>query len=117
MNLLIAGYEEDKGPSLYFMDYLASLHDLPRCAHGYAAHFTLGLLDRFYKKDLSEKEAIEIINRCIRELETRFLVNRTGFVIKIVDKVCIIFNMSNSFVERSARYSRGEAHVRFSRMF
>jgi 20S proteasome subunit beta 4 len=87
VNLLIAGYEAGKGPSLYFMDYLASLHDLPRCAHGYGAHFTLGLLDRFYKKDLTEKEAIDIIYRCIKELETRFLVNRTGFVIKIVDKV------------------------------
>ena len=69
------------------MDYLASIHELSRCAHGYAAHFTLGLLDRFYKKDLTEEEGVEIIHRCILELETRFLVNRTGFVIKIVDKV------------------------------
>ena len=88
VNLMIAGYEEGKGPSLYFMDYLASLHELPRCAHGYAAHFTLGLLDRFYKRDLTEAEGIHIIRQCISELETRFLINRTGFVIKIVDKVC-----------------------------
>lgn len=88
VNLIIGGYEPGKGPSLFFMDYLASLHELPRCAHGYAAHFTLGLLDRFYKKDLSEAEGVEIIHRCIAELETRFLVNRTGFVIKILDKVC-----------------------------
>ena len=88
VNLIIGGYEPSKGPSLFFMDYLASIHELSRCAHGYAAHFTLGLLDRFYKKDLSEAEGIEIIHRCISELETRFLVNRTGFVIKIVDKVC-----------------------------
>lgn len=88
VNLLIGGYEEKKGPSLYFMDYLASLHELPRCAHGYAAHFTLGLLDRFYKKDLTEAEGIDIIHKCIHELATRFLVNRTGFTIKIVDKVC-----------------------------
>lgn len=88
VNLIIGGYEEKKGPSLFFMDYLASIHELSRCAHGYAAHFTLGLLDRFYKQDLSEEEGLEIIHRCIHELETRFLVNRTGFVIKIVDKVC-----------------------------
>jgi 20S proteasome subunit beta 4 len=88
VNLMIAGYEDGKGPSLYYMDYLASLHELPRCAHGYAAHFTLGLLDRFYKRDLTEAEGIHIIRQCISELETRFLINRSGFVIKIVDKVC-----------------------------
>ena len=68
------------------MDYLASLHELTRAAHGYAAHFTLGLLDRFYKKDLTEEEGINIIRLCIAELAIRFLANRTGFVIKIVDK-------------------------------
>ncbi len=86
VNLIIGGYEEGKGPQLFFMDYLASLHELSRCAHGYAAHFTLGLLDRFYKKDLSEEEGIDIIYKCIGELETRFLVNRTGFVIKLINK-------------------------------
>jgi 20S proteasome subunit beta 4 len=86
VNLLIAGYEEKTGPSLFFMDYLASIHELPRAAHGYGAHFTLGLLDRFYKKDLTQEEGINIIKLCIKELATRFLVNRTGFVIKLVDK-------------------------------
>lgn len=100
VNLMIAGYEEGKGPSLYFMDYLASLHELPRCAHGYAAHFTLGLLDRFYKRDLSEEEGVDIIRRCIQELETRFLINRTGFTIKIVDKVCDAQNMHMTIILR-----------------
>ena len=86
VNLLVAGYEEKTGPSLYFMDYLASIHEIPRAAHGYAAHFTLGLLDRFYKKDLTEEEGIQIIRMCIQELATRFLVNRTGFIIKLVSK-------------------------------
>jgi len=43
-------------------------------------------LDRFYKKDLTQEEGIKIIKLCIQELATRFLVNRTGFVIKLVDK-------------------------------
>lgn len=94
VNLLIAGYEEKTGPSLYFMDYLASIHEIPRAAHGYAAHFTLGLLDRYYKKDLTEEEGMKIIYMCIEELKTRFLVNRTGFTIKVVNKVCNPINLS-----------------------
>jgi 20S proteasome subunit beta 4 len=94
VNLLIAGYEEMTGPSLYFMDYLASIHEIPRAAHGYAAHFTLGLLDRYYKKDLTEEEGMKIIYMCIEELKTRFLVNRTGFTIKVVNKVCTSINLS-----------------------
>lgn len=33
-NLLLAGYDES-GPSLYFLDYLGTMHKMPFGAHGY----------------------------------------------------------------------------------
>merc|ERR1719261_317912 len=58
VDLLIAGYDEDEGPSLYFMDYLSSMQKLNKAAHGYGAYFTLGLMDRHWNPDISEEEGL-----------------------------------------------------------
>lgn len=36
-NLLMAGYDEDTGPALYWCDYLATLHQMNICGTGYGA--------------------------------------------------------------------------------
>merc|ERR1719401_255584 len=48
VDMLIAGVDDGK-PSLYFMDYLASMEKINKAAHGYGAMFTLGLMDRYWK--------------------------------------------------------------------
>lgn len=40
VNMLIGGYDK-KGPSLYYMDYMASMHKMDFAAHGYGSYFTL----------------------------------------------------------------------------
>ena len=47
--MLIAGEDEHEGPSLYFLDYLASMVKLPYAVHGYGSFFTLSILDKYYK--------------------------------------------------------------------
>uniref|UniRef100_A0A8C4WZN5 Proteasome subunit beta n=1 Tax=Eptatretus burgeri TaxID=7764 RepID=A0A8C4WZN5_EPTBU len=49
VNLLLAGCDDIDGPSLFYMDYLASMARVPFAAHGYASHLTITLLDRFYR--------------------------------------------------------------------
>eukprot|EP00419_Tripos_fusus_P085201 CAMPEP_0172862268 /NCGR_PEP_ID=MMETSP1075-20121228/73750_1 /TAXON_ID=2916 /ORGANISM="Ceratium fusus, Strain PA161109" /LENGTH=192 /DNA_ID=CAMNT_0013710551 /DNA_START=47 /DNA_END=625 /DNA_ORIENTATION=+ len=83
-DLLIAGMDDD-GPSLYFMDYLSAMEKVNKAAQGYGAFFTLGLMDRYYKPDLSLEEAKEIIRKCIKEMETRFIINLGNFKCKVVD--------------------------------
>merc|ERR1712125_7221 len=84
-NLLLGGYDTT-GPSLYYMDYLASLQKMPYGIQGHASYFLLSILDKEYHPNLSEEEARTIINNCITELKTRFLINSPNFIIKIVDK-------------------------------
>lgn len=55
MNLLIAGFEKEKGPVLYWMDYLAAMQPMPFALHGYGAFFCLGLLDKLYKPSMLYK--------------------------------------------------------------
>jgi len=84
-NLLLGGIDEE-GPSLYFVDYLASLNKLEYAAHGYCSYFCLSILDKYYKTDLSLDEGLTIIEKCITELRDRFVINSPNFVIKVVDK-------------------------------
>jgi len=48
VNLLMAGFDKEAGPELYFMDYLASLNKVPFGAHGYGSMFTVSIMDRHY---------------------------------------------------------------------
>ena len=52
----MAGYDKTEGPSLFFMDYLASMNKCPFAAHGYGAFFSLAILDRFYTEGEYYKE-------------------------------------------------------------
>ena len=85
-NLLLGGFDKSTGSSLYYLDYLASLNKVNFGCHGYASNFILSIFDREWKEGLDEKAGMEIINKCIAELQTRFLVHMPKFLIKIVDK-------------------------------
>lgn len=86
VNLLLAGVEDDGTPSLYFMDYFASMVKEKFAAHGYGSFFVLSTLDRYYKEDMTREEAIELLKLCIREVQSRFIVNLNAFSVKIIDK-------------------------------
>ncbi|XP_073419075.1 proteasome subunit beta type-2 [Dendrobates tinctorius] len=86
VNMLLAGYDEHDGPSLFYMDYLASLAKAPFAAHGYGAHLTLSILDRYYKPDLTREEAVELLKKCIAELKKRFILSLPAFTVRVIDK-------------------------------
>merc|ERR1711998_538366 len=86
VDLLIGGWEEDVGPSLYFLDYLASMQKVPYACHGYAGYFCTSTIDRYYTPNLSLDEGMDIIRKCLHEIQTRFLVNTPNFTVKVVDK-------------------------------
>lgn len=88
VNMLIAGVD-DQGPSLFFMDYLASLIKVPFAVHGYGGMFTLSILDRYYKKGLTKEEALDLLQKCITEIQRRFLVDAPQFRARIVSKTGI----------------------------
>ena len=47
VNLLIGGYDlADHKPTLYWVDYLGTVVEVPFASHGYGSYFALSLLDR-----------------------------------------------------------------------
>lgn len=82
----MAGYDKGIGPSLYFIDYLATLHKVDKGAFGYGSFFCLSLMDRYYHSGMSLPEAIKLVDECIAEIRSRLIVAPPNFLIKIVDK-------------------------------
>eukprot|EP00170_Pyropia_yezoensis_P003034 contig_12746_g3041 len=85
-NMLLAGYDEHVGPSLYYLDYLATLHKMDFSALGYASFFVLSTLDRHWKKNMSVDEALVVLKKCIKEVQTRMIISQPKFTIKLVGK-------------------------------
>mmetsp|Transcript_27269 Transcript_27269/g.79476 ORF Transcript_27269/g.79476 Transcript_27269/m.79476 type:complete len:191 (-) Transcript_27269:397-969(-) len=84
-NVLLGGFDKSAGPSLYYLDHLSSLQKVNFGAHGYASNFVLSIFDREWKHGLTLEEARAIIDKCIFELQTRFLLSQPKFKLKIVD--------------------------------
>lgn len=84
-NSLLAGYDKN-GASLYFLDYLAALAKVNFGAQGYASNFVLSVFDREWRENLTLEEGIEVIKKCIHELQTRFIISQPVFIVKVVDE-------------------------------
>ena len=82
-NVLVGGCDGE-GSRLYWIDYLATLTELPFAAHGYASYFVLSLMDRHYRKDMTVEEGLGLLKMCLQELKTRFIVNLPTFSVKII---------------------------------
>lgn len=86
VNLLMAGHDKEAGPSLYFLDHLASLQKMPFAMHGYGSMFALSIMDKYYRPDLDYEGAKELLIKCLNEVQKRFIVNFGKFRVRIVDK-------------------------------
>merc|ERR1712157_685535 len=58
-----AGWDEEKGPSLYWMDYFGSL-----------------------AKPNATAQGLDLVRMCIDQLSTRYVIKLQSFIVKIVDK-------------------------------
>ncbi|KAH9424622.1 proteasome subunit beta type-2-like [Dermatophagoides pteronyssinus] len=87
VNLMMAGYDKliDK-PHLSYMDYLATTVEVPYGAHGYGSFFVMGLLDRIYKPDCTADEAIEMMKKCVAEIQRRLIINQPAFQLCKIDR-------------------------------
>ncbi|CAH8669233.1 unnamed protein product [Heterobilharzia americana] len=86
VNMLIAGYDSQTGPELYFLDYLASLVKVPFAVHGYGSLVTLSILDRMHRPDMTVEEAVTLLRSCIQEVQKRLVINLDRYMVRIVTK-------------------------------
>ena len=85
VNCLLAGFEGDE-PKLYWLDYLGSVIETSKAAHGYAEFLTSSVMDTLQTADLTEEQGLRVIDQCLRSMAERFVISQTSFTIKIVRK-------------------------------
>merc|ERR1712093_692726 len=73
INLLIAGYDDGVGPSLYYLDFLATIHMMNVAGFGYGANFVLSMIDKLWKPDLTQHDALLVMRKGIDELKQRLV--------------------------------------------
>ena len=89
VNCLLGGYDAPSGKgkgSLYWMDNYAALSKVNYGCQGYASNFCLSIMDRDWTEGLDQDQAVAIVDKCIRELEVRFMMSQPNFIVKVVDK-------------------------------
>lgn len=84
-NLLIAGFDAKTGPSLFWLDYLATMHKMNFAGTGYGSMFSSSIFDRYWKPDLTEGEALNIMEMAIAEVKKRLVVAPSHYMIKVID--------------------------------
>ena len=95
VNLLLGGFDPTSStPSLYWIDYLGTLGTVPYAAHGYGAYFALSTMDRWYDPEGDLEKGLELLRKCIAELETRFIVNLGGWSIRGASCYAVFFFFS-----------------------
>lgn len=113
VNLLLGGVDPITGkPSLYWLDYLASLAPLPYAAHGYAQYvnftkliifhcchhtryyadclflryYCLSILDKHHHPDIDYEQGMKLLRLCTDELKRRLPIDFKGMMVKVVTK-------------------------------
>ncbi|CAO3628937.1 unnamed protein product [Cunninghamella echinulata] len=87
VNMILGGFDtKTEKPELFWIDYLGAMASLPFACQGYGAYFCTSLMDRHYKPDMTVDEAKHLLQLCLNELKTRFIVNFPKFNVKLVTK-------------------------------
>ncbi|RYP48964.1 hypothetical protein DL768_005236 [Monosporascus sp. mg162] len=87
VNLLLGGVDPiTHKPSLFWLDYLASLAPVPYAAHGYAQYYCLSILDKHHHPDITLHQGIKLLELCTDELKRRMPIDFKGMTVKAVTK-------------------------------
>lgn len=62
-------------PRLYWLDEYGSLQRIQYGAHGYGSNFSLSILDRGYRPDMTRAQAVQLMKECFEQLRSRYLIN------------------------------------------
>jgi 20S proteasome subunit beta 4 len=84
--LLVAGYDENDGPQLHFIDYLANSLSVDHGSQGYGGMFCGSIFDKYHHENITQDEAYEVVKKCVREIQKRLIISQPNFHVMVVDK-------------------------------
>lgn len=85
INLIVMGYDDVHGSSLYFIDNYGSLQRMNYCVCGHSSLILSSFLDRYYRPEMTKKEILRLLKECKRLIKTRFIISQSGLLLNLVD--------------------------------
>lgn len=86
VTLLIACFDAKKGATLCFIDSKGASQSLNYSGQGVGHSISMGIFHSMWKPDLSIEDGLTMVRRCIKEIQSRLIVNFRQFEIFLVDK-------------------------------
>ncbi|XP_049878132.1 proteasome subunit beta type-2-like [Pectinophora gossypiella] len=86
LNILVAGWDEKEGGQLYLLDHMATCLRMPIAAHGFGGLFGTSILEYYHRRDMTEAQAYEVMQMCVREIHQRLFLNLPNFQVKMISK-------------------------------
>lgn len=86
VSMLMAGYDEVEGPDLHYIDSYGAAQSINHAGHGLGSLFCGSIFQRYWRQDLKQSEAYNIIKMCITEVQKRLVINLRNFEVVVVDK-------------------------------
>ncbi|ACB08207.1 proteasome subunit beta [Candidatus Korarchaeum cryptofilum] len=81
---LVVGGIDNSGPKIFVLDPAGGLMEENFSAVGSGAQIATGILERFFKEGMSEKEAVELAERAMREAISRDALSGDGIDLLII---------------------------------
>jgi proteasome beta subunit len=81
---LVVGGIDNSGPKIFVLDPAGGLMEENFSAVGSGAQIATGILERFFKEGMSEKDAVELAERAMREAISRDALSGDGIDLLII---------------------------------
>lgn len=104
LSMLVAGYDEVAGPSLYHIDNNASMKKVEKGAFdGEGCYYNLKMVNDRHHRGMSLEDAIRLVNDSMAELKSRRVMKSPSYGVKIVDKdgVRVLIPVENCVIRTS----------------
>ena len=62
------------------------MHKVNSSGHGYGGMFSLSLFDKHWVPNMSRAQSLELVKKCVAEIQERLVVAPEKFLIKIVSE-------------------------------
>lgn len=83
--MLLAGYDPQDGPQLYFIDMHGSAHSLKYSGHGLGTAICASILHDLWKPNMNRAQTYDIVKACVSEIQKRLVINLRNFEVIVVD--------------------------------
>ncbi|XP_037711388.1 probable proteasome subunit beta type-2 [Drosophila subpulchrella] len=84
--LLVGGFDHTSGPELTYIDSFGNSVPIRYGGHGSGINFCTPIFEEFYNPQLDKRAAYNIMEKCVFEIQKRFVINLRNFDVFMINR-------------------------------